>query len=65
MAEITTPAPADPAPADPAPAPAPADPDPAPEDPCMWCGADNGPCDPATGRGIARMGWDCYNCGGN
>ena len=42
----------------------------APRDHCMWCGADNGPVDPSTGRGVARAmlgrdAWDCHYCGGN
>lgn len=34
-------------------------------DPCLYCGTDNGPVDPQTGRGICRFGFDCYLCGGN
>jgi hypothetical protein len=34
-------------------------------DTCGYCGWDNGPIDPATGRGLSRQGWDCGYCGGN
>lgn len=33
-------------------------------DVCGYCGADNGPIG-EEGRGISRVGWDCYMCGGN
>ena len=34
-------------------------------DVCTYCGADNGPRDPETGRGVSREGYDCYYCKGN
>jgi hypothetical protein len=56
------------------PAPAP-DPGPAPAtapatanertDECVYCGRDQGPVDPSTGRGVSRIGFDCFWCGSN
>ena len=32
---------------------------------CYLCGEDNGPVSPLTGRGLSRIGYDCFRCGGN
>jgi hypothetical protein len=32
---------------------------------CVYCGRDNGNIDPATGRGVDRLGFDCFWCLGN
>lgn len=34
-------------------------------DECIYCGKDNGPVDPETGRGVSRIGFDCFWCGSN
>ena len=48
----------------PAPAPAPATVDDR-TDECVYCGRCQGQIDPNTGRGVSRIGFDCFWCGSN